>query len=70
MAKKKTTQKAKKAGETEKLTVLVPADWMPAIDAARGQMKLSDFVRACIRSRIDGKGLSEIGSPGRPWPEH
>lgn len=67
MPKKKT---AKKKAAAEKLTIMVPADWMPAIDAARGDLKLSDFVRACIRSRIDDAGLSEMGSPGRPWPEH
>lgn len=69
MPKKKAIKKPKKkAASTEKITLVVPADWIPAIEAARGETKLSDFVRDCIRSRINNNGLSEMGSPGRPWP--
>lgn len=63
--KKQTNQKP----EMVQKVILFPADWIPRIDEARGEMKFSDFVRQAVLARIDSQGLSEPPSPGRPWPE-
>lgn len=68
MPKKKTSPK-KPPKPHEKITVLVPADWMPAIHAARGEQKLSDFVRDSIQQRLNAGNLSEMERPGRRWPD-
>ena len=51
-----------------------PADWVAQIDAVRGDVSYSDFVRNTVRSAIDDGSLSDVpqwgqGRPKVPTPE-
>lgn len=46
--------------------VKIPADWMPVIDAARGETEFAEFVRECIRQSVGPKNLPEANVRGRP----
>jgi hypothetical protein len=37
-----------------------PADWVERIDAQRGDVPFSDFVRQAVLDKVGAKGLSEM----------
>ena len=52
-----------------KKLILWPEDWVKAIDAARGDVPFSDFVRDVVMDRVGGKGLSEMPAWGQGRPK-
>lgn len=49
-------------------TTNFPADWIEAIDKARGKQSFGDFVRDAVRARIDAGDLSEVPAWGQGRP--
>lgn len=49
--------------------IAFPADWIAAIDAARGAESFTEFVRRAVQAQLRGVKLSEPAGVGRPRPQ-
>lgn len=64
MAKKRTKTPPPVAELTPKL-IKWPIDWIERIDAQRGDLSFSDFVRQAVLEKIGAEGLSEVPGWGQ-----
>jgi len=66
MAKKK--PKTPKKPELVRKQIIIPEQWAERIDAARGEVPFSDFVREAILDKIGREGLVVMPQWGQGRP--
>ena len=65
MAKKKAEPKKPPENGLRPKLIQFPQDWIERIDAQRGGVSFSDFVRQAVLDKIDSMGLSEVPGWGQ-----